>query len=591
MKLNIKIVSLLLTYSLSSKANDALFTNEDETYTQDKVSNLMMEPTPTITSNVPTITKSSNEPEETETTMIYTYGEYINGEYSFGFNYLTTSLPKDVDSASISCSTKDSPKTTDLYCDPHMTCYKSYDTFNTVYEIYEGDVNHDLYCDILIHEKNDPIPPTRPTGYITPCINPKVVTTTRYDSTLLYTSNYNYLPVTSGTVEYTLMNQYVYSISTELVPSVTCTYKDYKTSTFVYPSETLLSFKAPIFEGESLGGKNKNVFGYDSRNFILSKKDVESGSQLEGYCEEVENPNYVVFTMVPRSTTNRITKVPLTGVKTTTNTFSKVPLTGVKTTTNTVSKVLLTGVETTTKNTSKIPSSTKIISSPAKAPISITTAAPKKPATVITSVKTIPVSSISSNNNIALEKRAKSLYYSPSVPHYCRSDGKCFGIYTSYNFGEYNKYYTNCYVFTQEPSPTKSVPITDFCKLTSSLKTSYYTNQKYSSKTIINGDILTHQNYMLDSSLYIHTQTIYGCASTTISSSEEPMITSTESIATSVVETMSTEMVESSVIEIEPTVTVDNFETTNCMPIIVTVTEKDKVTVVQRETVTVTVTE
>ncbi len=110
--------------------------------------------------------------------MIYTYTS--SGNYKIGFDYLTTSLPSDVDNVYITCTSVNDPRT-DLYCDRHMTCYKKYDTFRTS---INGNGSN-LYCDIIIHEKNDTIPQTRPETYFNPC-NHVVFTTTRYKTYLFF---------------------------------------------------------------------------------------------------------------------------------------------------------------------------------------------------------------------------------------------------------------------------------------------------------------------------------------------------------------------------------------------------------------------
>jgi len=622
MKLNIKIISLLLTCNFGIKANDALYDNEE--YSQDKVSNLMMEPT--VHPSIPTITRSENEPKETETTMTYTYYSRNN---RIGFDYITTSLPSDVDNVYISCVSTNNARTdsTDLNCDRHMTCYKKYDTFFTE---NKGNKDSYLYCDILIHEKNDPIPQTRPTTYINPCI-PKIVTTTSYEEFLLYSSVYDNFPMTSGTVGYNIMNQYVYSIKPTVVSSLTCSSKNYGTSIFTYPTETLIPFEVPVFdENGSLA-----EIGNESRNLILLKKDIKKGSKLDGYCQHFYNYNYT-----PLPTPQKLTKLPMSGIRTPSSPISKVPpnTNTLSTTTRTSSFITKRPPNTplTAARTSPIPTknttpSSKTLLSTVKAPISITTATPKKPISVITSVKTIPILSSNNKKNIALEKRSKSVFQNaiPHYSHYCRSNGECFGIHTVYNrFRDIHQSYSvDCFVYTQEPQPTTSVPITDICKLKLLTTTSYYSNRKYSSRTIINGGIMTLENIILDRSLYSRTGTTYEC----VTSSEEPVITTTEAIVTPIIETMPTDMVESTVMETIPTDIVEStvmetiptdivestvketiptdmvessvietvpiitatdlIITTKCVPEVVTVTEKSKITFIQRETVTVTVTE
>jgi len=542
------LIALILAYCVSIKAEDVDIEYDD--YSQDKESYQFIEPTPTLT---PTIT--NNEPMETEASMKTTVMTF---EYTDrNFDVITTTMATDVDDSFITCSRNN--KLATFGCDPHKTCYSKQDQF------YHTLFRYEYTCGIYTHKTKDLIPSkTSSVLSFNPCY-PTTYTYNYISSEMLYETKL-YETINDEVITTT---QRVYSYKSEKRTSTSCSKKKY--STFVYPQETILPYFAKVYGVED---------EYVNLNLIIPKKRGFKIKKLDGYCTGGRNYD-VTYTVPPclcstsptvptkRTTSPTVPTKRLLSSSTSKYTGNIIP---------TSSSGGFTGIT--------IPSSSSSGFTGKMLPSTSTSRFTGKmlPSTSTSRFtgKTLP--STSTSRKIVTTPASNGIS-AKAISHYCNSNDECFGIHSSREYGGLYTY--TCYIYTEEPSPTTEAPIRDYCQPTLSVSTRYYQDIKMSDSTIFNGDTMTILRNYLPRSTYSAYDTYTKCKTDAMTTEEESIITSTTE---SVIEPTTTITTEE---ELEITSTESVAEPTEkaseCDPVTITFTEKEKLTITEQETVTVTV--
>ena len=556
MKLNIKSIGILLALTFSTKVN-ANVTSSSKVVPSKTLSTVTVS-SKTIPTLTTTNTVTTKIPPMITTTVVFMpkYLEYDYDKYKL-------KVPNNVEKVLVNCDVYAAKALPTSICDKKSTCFGKYTTFTVRHYNVLSTVYNNL-CEVFTHKSNEPTPTT---GYMSTDLCTPVITTSTYDK--IFTVNPRSTTTKFGEEGY--YTEYA-------------TYTVYPTS---YPTEWVNCNSYATSTVKMIPRDIKTTTGKTIPTTTTTGKTIPTTTTTTGKT-------------IPTTTTTTGKTIPTT----TTTTGKTIP------TTTTTSKTIPT-TTTTSKNVPFISTTVTYYASATPGyEIFFNTTVIEVPATVkkvqmncsyYRSSKTVPrytySYSVKTVTPVTLNRRALSSSYpqekilSNNVEsNYYDSCNNYYGIYTTLPFTIREK--GSCTVLTHNGNEKLAQKSTSICapalktyyKTIKSLVDSYTTTLEVVSKTTVIEKATTYKSTSTISYYNIVCNYCPTSQPLTTTTSTTTTKTTTTTTSSSTISTTTTSSTPTSSFSVTTSIT-----STKCLPVYVTVTEKEKVTVTEKETITVTV--